>query len=44
MREAGLLPSPILVEVSLNVFPHILRYYGDRHHINRQWQQGEGQG
>ena len=42
MRKARLLPFYIQVEVSLNIFLHVLRYHGDRHHINRQWQQGVG--
>lgn len=44
LRKERLLPFHNLVEDSLNIIPHILRYHGDRHHINRQWQQGVGQG
>lgn len=33
MKETGLLPFHILIEVSLNIFPHVLGYHGDRHPI-----------
>ena len=44
MRKTKHFPFYIQVEVSLNIFLHLLRYHGDRHHINRPWQQGVGQG
>lgn len=36
LRKERLLPFHNLVEDSLNIIPHILRYHGDRLHINRQ--------
>lgn len=33
MKETGLLPFHILIEVNLNIFPHVLGYHGDSHHI-----------